>query len=309
MLLGLEPRMRNGAGHWCGGLVLLLATLLTLWQGAAAFAAQSQTFEPDWYMVIERGNLMDENQEQSAINDAWRLNMMGTPFQVVTETSAVTPEGARQRADELRVANGIETSPGAGDGILLYAAVDPSNRAQVEMAFSIGPNAVPRDGMTADAIAKVFSSIVEPQLADGHPARAIVYPIRELMYLRTFVPPPVTAPEGWRDSLRQPLTVAAPVLAVVGIATMVLLGRQPRPVWKLPLVAAVVMFGGAIVLLLLAVQTQSGLAVASALVLGACAVVIGSKLDRTLTTPASTARMINASPRPPGTRLKPGADR
>lgn len=309
MQWGSGPRHRPRVFPGYGRLALLFAVLMALGQGMVAGSAQEQPFDPNWFMVVDRGNLLDENQEQSAINDAWRLNMMGTPFQVVTETAAVTPEGARQRANELRAANGIESRPGADDGILLYAAVNPADRAQVEMAFSVGPNATPRDGMTAAAIDEVYSAIVQPQLADGHPARAIVYPIRELMYLRTFVPPPVDEPTGWRASLQQPVSLIAPVLATAAVAATVLLARTGERRWKSSLLAAAVFIGGGGLLLLLGVQVHSGLGIVSALVMGVCAVLIGARLDRKLSTPASSARQIVVKPRPPGARLKTGGER
>lgn len=191
-----------------------IVLLLLAGSGAPSRAKDDPTSAPSWYMVIDWANLLDDGQEQSAINDAWRLNMRGVPAQVVTELAQSTPELARQRAEALRLDHSIESAPGADDGILIYAAVNPADRSLVTMAIAVGPKALPHGGLDEDDISKITSTIVVPQLADGHPARAIVYSLREMIYLEIFTPPTATPLEGWRATLHDLLPWVAPLVAV-----------------------------------------------------------------------------------------------
>jgi hypothetical protein len=190
--------------------------------GLGAARAQSDTgFQPTWYMVVDWANLLDERQELSAINDAWRLNLLGVPAQVVTELEESTPELARQRAEALRIEHGIESAPGAEDGILIYAAVNPYNRSLVTMAIAAGPRSLPDGGLTSDNLADIESNIVVPQLTAEHPARAIVYAVREMIYQQVFTPPPSSPPSGLRASLEGIMPWLAPVVAIpVAIGTL-----------------------------------------------------------------------------------------
>ena len=263
----------------------------------SAVAQSDPDFEPTWYMVVDWANLLDEGQEQSAINDAWRLNMLGVPTQVVTEFAQSTPELANQRADQLRFEHGIETRPGADDGILIYAAVNPNNREQVTIAISAGAQALPHGGLTSDDLDQIASEIVLPQLTNGHPARAIVYSLREMIYRDIFTPPPAEPLDGWRSTLHSILPWVAPVvvvatalLALRGVINVTTFGQSVFPVALTVLVA--LMVG------VLAVLGQSAVGAFSALALVVAAVLLAMVADRAMRQQGH--RTVTASPRPPG---------
>jgi hypothetical protein len=269
-------------------------TLLLLAPSPAS--AQETQFQPTWYMVVDRANLLDEGQERSAIDDAWRLNTIGTPTQVVTELTQSTPELASQRAAELRIANAIESSPGADDGVLVYAAVNPGNRAVVEVAISLGANAVPRGAFTLETAQSIRTDIVQPQLQAENPARAIVYSLREIHYLQIFAPPPVESLEGWRATLHSIMLIAAPVAAALTASLLVVrlkaYGRLREALVPLSLAAGATLLLGA-----LSMMGRSSPGILSALLLAAVVVWLAIRLDQS--PPASTARTIAVTPRPP----------
>ncbi len=258
---------------------------------------QDVPFTPSWYMVVDRANLLDEGQERSAIDNAWRLNMIGTPTQVVTELAQSTPELAGQRASELRLANAIETSPGADDGILVYAAVNPADRSIVEVAISTGVNAVPRGGLTAESVVGIRTGIVAPQLLAEHPARAVVYSLREMHYLQIFAPPPVEPLEGWRSTLHSIVPFAGPVVSAMTAAWLFV---QTRGMTNLR-TAIVPLALASIVALILAITSliaRAPLGILSALLLAAGVIGFAIWLDQ----PRSSAggRVLTVTPRPPG---------
>lgn len=280
---------------------ILLATpiiVLLLVGGTGRTASEdAPVFTPTWYMVIDWANLLDEGQEQSAINDAWRLSMLGVPTQVVTELAQSTPELARQRADQLRIDHGIESGPGADDGILIYAAVNPSDRSLVTMAVSVGTHALPHGGLDDASIDEIVSSIMVPQLTSGQPARAIVYSIREMIYFELFTPPPTTSLDGWRANLHSILPWAAPLIAVVtagvtarGIDNLTSIGAAAKRI--LPTLCMSLALG------ILAIAGRSAPGAFAAIGLLVAAVILAILADRSIR--RNDHRPIVVSPRPPG---------
>ncbi|HYJ12448.1 MAG TPA: TPM domain-containing protein [Thermomicrobiales bacterium] len=260
-------------------------------------AQSDPDFEPTWYMVVDWANLLDERQETSAINDTWRLNLLGVPTQVVTELIESTPELARQRAEALRVEHGIESAPSADDGMLIYAAVNPSNRSLVTVAVAAGPNGLPTGGLTTGDLSDIQSNIVVPQLTAGHPARAIVYSVREMTYQQIFTPPPTFRQGGLRASLNDIMPWLAPLIAIP-LAIVALRNVQDLRGFPIALKRAALPLVGALVLTVVAIEVQStpGIFWAIGLILVSVAVLILA--DRK--PQPSGRRVLITTPRPPG---------
>lgn len=276
---------------------LVLIALVTAILAPALTTAQEASFSPSWYMVLDRANLLDEVQERSAIDDAWRLNTIGTPTQVVTELARSTPELASQRAHELRIANGIETAPGSDDGVLVYAVVNPGDRSIVQVTISTGVNALPRGGFTTESVDHIRSGIIEPQLQAGHPARAIVYSLREMHYLQIFTPPPVEPLQGWKSAMHSIMPFAAPVLAALAAAWLVV---RVQSVTNLRAAFVPLAFASGIVLVIsvVSVLTHSTPGILSALMLAAVTVFLAVRIDQSR--PLIGGRTLTVTPRPQG---------
>jgi hypothetical protein len=205
--------------------------------------------EPAWYMVIDRAGILDDEQERSAINDAWRLTTMGIPTQVVTEFAGLNQEQAHRRAEELRIGHHIESAPGADDGILVYAAVNAQVRSSITIAVSYGRNVVPRNGLTDKSISETFEQVMLSQLKNGRPARAIVYGMRELIYLGQFEPSAIAPLTGWRSTLSDAMWLIAPVAAVVGTGSVLyaMSTTRKRTAWLALGAASLALAGTAVI--------------------------------------------------------------
>lgn len=250
-----------------------------------------------WYMVLDRADLLDEGQERSAINDAYRLNLYGIPTQVVTEALGLDQAQADARARELRITHGIESSPNADDGILLYASVDRFDQSQTVMSISIGLRTLPRNGLNGSAMADIRQSVMVHQIAEGHPARAIVYSLREMIYLEQYVPPPAPVVSGWRATMQPVVDILAPVLAVTVIAVSIRASAPgDRASSNLPVssIALILVSTG---LVLLAIATRSSIGVVCAHLAGAFTIWQAIRLDRHLE--PARMRTVAATPRPP----------
>jgi hypothetical protein len=268
-------------------------------------AAQEET-EPDsvWYLVADGANLLDEGQEESAVADTRRLNEVGIPAQVATELVVSTPEEAQLRADQIRLQQAIESSPGADDGIVVYAAVNPYDRSRVFVAISVGANALPHGGLTRADIDDIVSTIVVPQLTSGHPARAIVFSIRDMIYRDLYTPPAGEPLAGRVRTMHDVITWGAPVVAIVAV------GIASRRIGKVSTFrqAAVLLAPlllGAIGLAVVAATGRSAVAAFSAIGLFGASVVMAVIIDRSLQ--GNGRRSVSVSPRPPGTFAARGA--
>jgi hypothetical protein len=254
----------------------------------------------DWYMVTDRAGVLDQERERLAINDAYRLYLHGIPTQVVTEYAVFSQNQADARARELRITNRIESSRGANDGLLLYAAVNPRNRASIVTSISVGGTTLPINGLTPGSLEDVHNNVIAPQLGAGRPAQAIIYGLRKIIYLEQYAPPAVTPVTGWHAGVRRALDILGPIIALMGSVWVI---RQ-RAVGSLAARSVLVSLaaGGSIVIgvAILAIPSQSTIGVYSALVLGVVLVWRAIEID-TLDSSPAILRM-TVTPRVPGSR-------
>lgn len=299
----MESWSANRIIHPFARLALLFIMTAGLWAtpvraGPGSAPAAGATVSQDRFVVVDWGSLFDDGQERSAIYDAYRLNAYGIPTQVVTEAVVLDQAQADARADELRISHGIESAPGADDGLLVYASVDRWDQRRIVMSISTGSRTLPRNGLTAATMDGIRSDIMAHQLAKGQPARAIVYSLREMIYLEQYVPPPAAPATGWPADVRPLFDILAPVLAVAGCAWLLVDGKRRAPTMASSWSSLTVWGFIAITLIALAITTRSSIGAFSAILLGGTVLWRCIQLDRQST--EGSARKIVATPRPPG---------
>lgn len=287
---------------WRAGVPLLIAALA--WLGPCS-AGASISFQDDSArpLVIDRAGILDEGQERSAVNDAYRLNLYGIPTQIVTEPVGLNQPQADARANELRESQGIESHPGANDGLLFYVSTDLYDPSNIVMSISVGARTLPRNGFTAAALDDIRTRIVAVQLAFGHPARAIVYSLREMIYLEQYVPPPPPPLTGWRFDANPIVDVAGPIVAATGGAWLFWRVRSHHaPVGIAPrrTLAPIALVALVVGLIVFAVATRSEAGALSAVVLGGLVIWHAVVWERAPS--RDGPRAIKVSPRRPGSR-------
>lgn len=281
-------------------LTFALVTSAEAVDGAAPGSGPSGTsveMNQGWYLVIDRAGILDEGQERSAINDAYRLNLYDIPTQVVTEPVALNQAQADARADELRIIHGIESSEGADDGLMVYTSVDPYDGANIVMSLSIGTSTLPQNGLNAESLDDIRNRIVADQLAQGHPARAIVYSLREMIYLEHYVPPPAPVLTESKADVNRVVDVVVPLVGVAGVGWLIRGRNRSRGDQAAQTRLTVAFATLALALILLAVQTRSSPGVFAAGLLATAVACRAVLLDR------DRYRTIVATPRPPGSRV------
>jgi len=254
-------------------------------------------------MVIDRAGILDERQELSTTEAVSRLTAYGIPTQVVTEAVVLDQLQANARANELRLSHGIATAPFADDGLLVYLSVDRWDQRRVTMSISVGSRTLPRNGLDAEAVEVIRTGVMADQLAAGHPARAIVYSLREMIYQEQYVPPPAPPVTGWQADARPLVATLAPVLAVTGCLWLAFDDkRQPAQrtlSWPPLAICGLV----ALVLVGLSITTRSSIGVASAILLGGTTMWRWIQIDRQSLD--GSVRSIVVTPRSPGALTVP----
>ena len=276
--------------------MLFLAMPLTVGLASNSPHADTDSHAQDWYMVNDHAGVLDEDQERSAINDTYRLNVDGIPTQVVTENVELNQAQANARAEELRISHGIESAPGADDGVLLYLAVDPGDRRSMTMALSAGANALPVNGLTATTLQETLDDIGYHQIAEGKPARAIVYSLREMIYLEQYVPPAVEPVTGFSKALLAVLVVVAPLAAIGGIAWMFRSLKSSAALGKPELLTLIACGLIALGIVLLSIPSHSTIGVFAGTPLGIATIGVAIWLDGR--TASDNRRVLTVTPRP-----------
>jgi len=281
-------------------LMLLLAPIIPVEQATDAAPAPSGSsieMSQDWYMVIDRAGILDEGQERSAINDAYRLNLYGIPTQVVTEPVALNQAQADARADERRIIDEIESAPWADDGLLVYVSVDPYDQTNIVMSISVGGLTLPRNGLNTETLNDIRDRIVTDQLAQGHPARAIVYSLREMIYFEQYVPPPAPVLNRWKADVNRMADVVVPLSSVAGVGWLIRSRHRSGGGQAASTRVILALSSVALAMIVLAIQTRSSPAVLAAALLGTMVAWQAVRLDQ------DRVRAIVTTPRPPGSRL------
>jgi hypothetical protein len=146
-------------------------------------------------------------------------------------------------------------------------------------------------------LSEIELTIVASQLMAGHPARAIVYAVREMIYQQVFTPPPSSPQSGVRASIHDIMPWFAPAVALP-IAALALrnvgeISGLPRALRK---VAPSLVAGLMLASIAIGVRSEPGVFWAIGLILVSVAVVIVADGNVQL----GDRRVLSTTPRPPG---------
>jgi uncharacterized membrane protein YgcG len=219
--------------------------------------------------VYDMANLLNNGQEASIEMDAGRLARHGIPRLVIIQLGAMAPEEADAFAAHVRRQWGIESSPGADDGLVILVTVtDTEERRGIFTTMSWGDNALPHFGVTATSSAGIQRAWLDRYIDEGFLYEGIDFTLRRLIYHSIYDPAPQAPLTGLRANLGGVMSLAGPLLAIVAVALAARRWtrnrRAPELVdlalqWGVP-VLAVAVFA-------LAVMGHSGWGVAAAFVL------------------------------------------
>ncbi len=160
-----------------------------------------------------------------------RVIQAPTPLGLLSEAGAIAgaapsaQEITKRMAEEWLATEGVETSPGAEDGILLLVVIPEDNHQLTTAAFATGDNALPLNGLTQDRLHRVITTIMPPRFADNTIAAGIHSGIAHLSYDNLFAVPARLQPteqQGRLRDLTNSVLVGMTGLGVIALGGLIL---------------------------------------------------------------------------------------
>ena len=227
--------------------------------------------------VYDMANLLDNREESKLESDAARLQRFGIPALIVIQASDMAPEQASSFAAEVRRQWGVESAPGANDGLVMMVIVDTTEEKDVFTIMSWGDEALPHFGIDEGVAESIHTQWLDTYVQDGQIYEGILYSLRRLIYHSIYDPAPAPPLTSAQETVQSMVSWSAPLLALGGIALAAVGWPRPKPsrraesptydtlmTWGMPVAAIIV---GA-----LSVWSQSEWGVLSACVLTAVTV-------------------------------------
>lgn len=222
--------------------------------------------------VYDMANLLTNEQEASIERDAQRLTRHGIPNLTVIRLGGMTPQEADTFADEIRQQWGVESSPGAGDGLVILVSVTDTEEGQgIATTVSWGDSALPHFGVTEAISTDIQRSWLDRYIGEGYLYEGVLFTLRRLIYHSIYDPAPQEPLTGARASLGTVMSIAGIAIAA---GAVVLASWRWFPGWRrrngngMPEAALVVGLSAlAVAVFALSVAGHSGWGVTAALVL------------------------------------------
>lgn len=218
--------------------------------------------------------IVDEVELRTLNRDARLLQSTQIPTLVyvrVVSADDAEPATARSYANAVRHAWGVETAPGADDGLVLLLSYTPWQPEASSVVASWGASTFDRNGLTPEYIDAVLSKDVRSLLDQGNPSEALVYGMRQIRYGGIYFPPPPPQLEGPARLIHNALEWGGPATALVTLAGFIVLSIRERSrsygshwlVWGVAGVTLAIITGLAV----LSVFAQSRIGIGSALII------------------------------------------
>jgi uncharacterized membrane protein YgcG len=169
--------------------------------------------------VYDVANLLNNGQEASIEMDASRLARHGVPVIIVVQRAAMTPDQAGAFAADIRTGWGVESRPGADDGlVMLITAVDTEDQHGMITTLSWGGHALPHFGVDETTSAQIQHAWLDRYIESGQLYEGIVFTLRRLIYHSIYEPAPHAPPTGIRAAAGSAAAVAGTALAIAALA-------------------------------------------------------------------------------------------
>jgi|GEM_PF-2088435 len=223
------------------GLVLLLVTGLLLSTPAFVNAErdplapvvdmpspQVQTIPDDLFTNEQRASLAGVVNEARlfGVPLVVRVITMPTSLQTLSDATALTgvvptqQEIVQRMAETWLADEAVETSEGAGDGILLLVVVPENDHTLSTAAFATGPNALPLNGLTEEHLDRVLHDVIYPFFANDHIATGIHSGVAYLSYDNLFAVPARHQRSDQQQTLNDITSIAFTGLALIGVIAL-----------------------------------------------------------------------------------------
>ena len=224
---------------------------------------------------------VSDKEESSLEYDAMRLEGYGVPALVYIRFSEDTPAQSQGYADDLRTNFGVESAPGADDGLVILVNTSFYSSRTGTITLSYGTNTLPVQGLDEAMLNRILEEDMMPRMRQNKLFEALSVGLRRFGYYAEFIPGAPPATSSRQDAAASAIAIAAPIATLL-IALALLwsrIGSRRRvPSW-VPTALVWAGAGIAIALAPLSVYARSRLGIGCALVLLAALALYGISSD------------------------------
>jgi uncharacterized membrane protein YgcG len=175
-----------------------------------SFAARRMT-----NTIYDQAGILTERQATTLHGEIQRLRSLGVPAVVYIRSTA--DEADTMSADDMRVSWGVESSPGADDGLVYLLSVDPQDPEASAFEASHGENTYPIRQLDAPRMEQIVTEDVLPNVKAGDEYLGLAFALRRTLNLAEYSPPNPPALTSRQESLQTPLDVVAALLVQIAV--------------------------------------------------------------------------------------------
>ena len=207
------------------GAVQLYSIVTSEHDGWDIFAPVEATTEP---LVVEPRNLLSRDDRESLNHVVTETRGYGIPWSiwVVSRDSLESDLSAEEIAAQRYAEQPVESTEGAGDGLLMVVVVPEPDHTATEVAFVTGPNFYPKGGITPERLDEIAEVQMAPLITDDNIGDAVIEGATWVEWTQLFQPAPDSPPSNLERGLQDllsPLGAAAiAALAIIVLAAAVL---------------------------------------------------------------------------------------
>lgn len=183
--------------------------------------------------VFDPYRILTTDQTSSLTGDANRLRAAGLPVLVYIRLSVNTQAQSQQFAQSLAEKAGlVESHPGAQDGLVILIGIPPGAPQKGTLAIAYGKNALPVNGLDAATVQQIETQDMLPRLKLGQVFGAAQYGLRRFNYVVAYTPYSFPHRSPTAKTVGHWLSVAAPPVALLSIALLVLTWFPAGERWR-----------------------------------------------------------------------------
>lgn len=257
-------------------LAAIFAVICNLLAGQSSLANQGEVSIPvrdpdNPWLIHDTARLFSRDQLNRFQFDLRRLQGLGVEVTVYTRRADASREDSERFAENLRETWGVESAPGADDGMVMLITVSDDFPRGSTFVLSPGSNFYPVGQMEAEDLNRVYEQEIEPNFRESRYDVALAYAVRRILYAADYTPPDPPALTRGQAFAHEAARIGGPVLlqaALFGLAVIpALMERRltTRPERKTVQTYATIFGAAATLLAILAIVGRSELGVLMAL--------------------------------------------
>ena len=229
MMTRMGGRQRRGrfVPHW-----LLLAFLAFLVACGSGNPAEGFGTPVPGQRVYDRSGTLAPDQLRALEDQAAAVTAAGAPTIVYIRARDADNDETQEHARDLLAAWGIESAPGARDGLVIFLNLDPDDTRHGAVALFAGQRHFDGGNLPERELQRIFDDEMRPLLADGQIAAGIGAGLAASARSLTFGPPPAPPPSALQRTAGQfarlPLNALA-IAAAIGSALLAIRAWRTRP--------------------------------------------------------------------------------